>query len=146
MTHVMPPSTFKRWRGRIAVLSAVAVAGSAVTVTAIFAATAPPEPDLLSQGKAVTASSIEGGHFAADRAVDGDTGSRWSSAFQDPQWIQVDLGSDAEISKVVLNWERAFAKDFTVQTSGDATTWTTISTVADGDGGVETLDVTGSGR
>ncbi|PRY46522.1 DUF1996 domain-containing protein [Umezawaea tangerina] len=146
MTHVMPPSAFKRWRGRIAVLSAVLVAGSAVTVNAIFAATSAPPPDLLSQGRPATASSVEGVVFAADRAVDGDTGSRWSSAFQDPQWIQVDLGSDATVSKVVLNWERASAEDFTVRTSADARTWTTISTVTGGKGGVQTLDVSGSGR
>ncbi|MCS7479033.1 DUF1996 domain-containing protein [Umezawaea endophytica] len=146
MTHVLPPSNFKRWRVRIAVLSAVVVAGSAVTVNAIFAATAPPPPDLLSKGKAVTASSIEGGSFAANRAVDGDTGSRWSSAFQDPQWIQVDLGSDATISKVVLNWERAHAKDFTLQTSADGAKWATVATVADSRGGVETVDVSASGR
>lgn len=146
MTHVLPPSNSQRWRGRIAVLSAVVVAGSAVTVNAIFAATAPPPPDLLSKGKAVTASSIEGGHLAANRAVDGDTGSRWSSAFQDPQWIQVDLGSDAAISKVVLNWERAYAKDFTIQTSADGAKWGTVATVKDSKGGVETLDVSASGR
>jgi hypothetical protein len=45
------PSRVRRWRGRIAVLAAVGVAASAVTVHAIFAAPAPPAPDLLSQGK-----------------------------------------------------------------------------------------------
>ncbi|HEX6343694.1 DUF1996 domain-containing protein [Umezawaea sp.] len=146
MSHVLPPSTFKRWRGRIAVLSAVVVAGSAVTVNAIFAATAPPPPDLLSKGGAVTASSVEGGAFAANRAVDGDTGTRWSSAFQDPQWIQVDLGSDAAISKVVLNWEHAHAEDFTLQTSSDGVRWATVANVEDSRGGVETLDLSATGR
>lgn len=130
MSHVFP-SRMRRWRGRIAVLAAVGVAGSVLTMNAIFAAPAPPGPDLLSQGKTATSSSNEISHFAAARAVDGDTGSRWSSAFQDPQWLQIDLGSSATISKVVLNWERAYAKDFRVETSDDATNWTTISTVQD---------------
>jgi uncharacterized protein DUF1996/F5/8 type C domain-containing protein len=146
MTHVLPPSAFKRWRGRLAVLAAVAVAGSAVTVTAILAAPSDPPPALLSKGKAATASSVEGEHWAARNAVDGDAGSRWSSAFQDPQWIQVDLGSESAISRVVLNWERAFAKDFTIQTSKDGSTWGTVANVTDGKGGVETVDVSATGR
>ncbi len=43
-------------------------------------------------------------------AVDGNTGTRWSSAFSDPQWIQVDLGATATIDQVVLNWEPAYAR------------------------------------
>ena len=31
-----------------------------------------------------------------ERRVDGNTGTRWSSAFSDPQWLHVDLGSVAE--------------------------------------------------
>jgi hypothetical protein len=42
----------------------------------------------------VTASSTEGAGFAAGNVVDGDAATRWSSAFADPQWISVDLGSD----------------------------------------------------
>ena len=49
---------------------------------------------LLSQGRPATASSAENATMAAANAVDGNTGTRWSSAFSDPQWIQVDLGAD----------------------------------------------------
>ena len=48
---------------------------------------------LLSQGKTATASSVENASFPASAAVDGNTGTRWSSAFSDPQWLEVDLGS-----------------------------------------------------
>ena len=40
------------------------------------------------------------GRYPASNAVDGDPGTRWSSAFSDPQWIAVDLGSAAEITQV----------------------------------------------
>src|SRR5438552_3885159 len=40
-----------------------------------------------------TASDIENAGLPAPAAVDGDTGTRWSSAFSDPQWLQVDLGT-----------------------------------------------------
>ncbi|MDR7277093.1 hypothetical protein J2S41_003871 [Catenuloplanes atrovinosus] len=99
----------------------------------------------LSQGKPATSSSVEAG-FNASAAVDGDTGTRWSSAFADPQWLQVDLGSTQTISRVVLNWEAAYASAFTIQTSPNGTTWTDITPVTAGQAGVQTLTVTGSGR
>ncbi|MEW1837356.1 discoidin domain-containing protein [Nonomuraea angiospora] len=101
---------------------------------------------LLSQGKPATASSSEGAAYAAAAAVDGDTASRWSSSFSDPQWLQVDLGAPATISKVVLIWETAYGKAFTVQTSPDGTNWTDVHQTAAGTGGTQTLAVTGSGR
>ena len=41
----------------------------------------------------VAASSLEGEHWPASNAVDGDPETRWSSAFSDPQWLRVDLGA-----------------------------------------------------
>ncbi|GAA1805386.1 discoidin domain-containing protein [Actinomadura chokoriensis] len=49
----------------------------------------------LAQGRTATASSQESNAFPASSAVDGDSGTRWSSAFSDPQWLQVDLGGTA---------------------------------------------------
>ena len=82
----------------------------------------------------------------ASAAVDGNTGTRWSSAFSDPQWLQVDLGSSQTICQVTLNWEAAYAKAFQIQTSPDGTTWTTIYSTTTGTGGIQTLTVTGTGR
>ena len=101
---------------------------------------------LLSQGHPATASSLENASFPASNAVDGNTGTRWSSAFSDPQWIYVDLGATHTISKVVLNWEAAYGKAYQIQTSNDATNWTTIYSTTTGTGGVQTLNVSGSGR
>ena len=101
---------------------------------------------LLSQGHPATASSLENSTFPASAAVDGDTGTRWSSAFSDPQWLQVDLGATHPISRVVLNWETAYGKAFQIQTSNDGSTWTTISSTSTGTGGVQDLSVSGSGR
>ena len=60
---------------------------------------------LLSQGKPVTASSVENAGTAAALAVDGSLTTRWSSAFSDPQWIRVDLGGTASVTRVVLHWQ-----------------------------------------
>ena len=101
---------------------------------------------LLSQGHPATASSTENATFPAANAVDGNTGTRWSSAFSDPQWIRVDLGAAHTVNRVVLNWEAAYAKAFQLQTSIDGVTWTTIYTTTIGTGGIQDLSVTGSGR
>ncbi|NJP41957.1 discoidin domain-containing protein [Actinacidiphila epipremni] len=101
---------------------------------------------LLSQGKPATASSTENAGTPASAAFDGDPGTRWSSAASDPQWIQVDLGSTQSISQVTLNWETAYAKAFTLQTSTNGTSWTTIYSTTTATGGVQNLTVNGSGR
>jgi hypothetical protein len=101
---------------------------------------------LLSQGKTATASSTENTSFTAASAVDGNTGTRWSSAFADPQWLEVDLGASHSISQVVLNWEAAYATAFQIQTSVDGSTWNTIYSTTSGTGGVQTLPVSGTGR
>jgi hypothetical protein len=101
---------------------------------------------LISQGKTATASSVENASFPASAAVDGNTGTRWSSAFSDPQWLEVDLGASASISQVVLQWETAYATAFSIQTSADGTNWTTIYSTTTGTGGTQTLNVTGTGR
>ena len=106
----------------------------------------PPTATLLSQGHPATASSSENTSFTAPNAVDGNTGTRWSSAFSDPQWVQVDLGATHTVSQVVLNWETAYATAYQIQTSNDGSTWTTIYSTTAGTGGVQTLNVTGSGR
>jgi beta-glucosidase len=93
-----------------------------------------------------TASSTENAGSPASAAVDGNTGTRWSSAFGDPQWLQVDLGASQSICQVVLQWEAAYATGFQIQTSANATTWTTIYSTTTGTGGTQTLNVTGTGR
>jgi beta-glucosidase len=93
-----------------------------------------------------TASSVENAGSPASAAVDGNAGTRWSSAASDPQWLQVDLGAQASICQVVLNWETAYATAFQLQVSADAVTWTTVFATTTGTGGVQTLNVTGNGR
>jgi beta-glucosidase len=124
------------------VLGALTLA-ALVTVPMLSAQAAPA---LLSQGHPATASSTESTAFPAASAFDGDPGTRWSSAAADPQWIQVDLGSQQAIGQVVLNWEAAYAKAFTLSTSNDGTTWTQLYATTTGAGGNQTLPVTGSGR
>ena len=101
---------------------------------------------LISRGKPVTASGVESANQAAAFAVDGNTGTRWSSLFQDPQWITVDLGSVQPITRVRLNWEAAYARAYQIQFSANGSTWTDAYSTFSGAGGIEDLGVTGSAR
>ncbi|MEV6013867.1 discoidin domain-containing protein [Streptomyces sp. NPDC051976] len=127
------------WQAAVAVLALLA---------ALFTVSSPAHADaaLLSQGKPASASSTENAGTPASAAVDGNDGSRWSSAASDPQWLQVDLKSSAQISQVVLKWEAAYATAFQIQVSDDGSAWNTIYSTAAGTGGTQTLSVNGTGR
>lgn len=127
-------------------LLGLAVALVAALTPAVAAPPAQAAPTLLSQGRPATASSTENAATPASAAVDGNSATRWSSAFGDPQWIQVDLGARATITQVTLAWEAAYARSFQIQTSDDGATWTTVHSTGAGTGGTQTIAVTGAGR
>ncbi|MFL9869330.1 discoidin domain-containing protein [Paraburkholderia fungorum] len=89
--------------------------------------------------KTATASGLEADAYPASAAVDGDAATRWSSAFVDPSWISVDLGTRQTFDRVVLNWENAHAVAYQIQTSDDNQNWTTVLTQTAGQGGIEDL-------
>ncbi|MBT2455575.1 family 20 glycosylhydrolase [Streptomyces sp. ISL-86] len=105
------------------------------------------QPGNLARNRPTTASSTETANFPASSATDGDPATRWSSAYSDPQWLQVDLGSSQAVSRVVLRWEAAYGKAFQIQLSDDNTTWRTAYSTTTGTGGVQDLTgLSGSGR
>ncbi len=112
------PLALSRRRAALAVVAAVTL------LTGLFVVTTRSPADaaliLVSQGKPATASSTENAASPASAAVDGNAGTRWSSAFGDPQWIQVDLGATASVGQVVLQWEAAYARSFQIQVAGAA--------------------------
>ncbi|GAA2810348.1 discoidin domain-containing protein [Nonomuraea dietziae] len=65
-------------------------------------------------GQTRTSSSVEAAEFAAGKAVDGDGATRWASVEgHDPEWITIDLGSTATITRVRLSWEAAYGRAYT---------------------------------
>ncbi|PBC77365.1 hyaluronoglucosaminidase [Streptomyces sp. TLI_235] len=95
-------------------------------------------PDL---ARAATASSSadETPAFPAANINDGDPRSRWSSPATDGAWVQLELPQAARLGSAVLHWQDAHAAAYKVQTSADGVHWTTVATVEDGAGGVETV-------
>jgi hypothetical protein len=75
-----------------------------------------------------TASSTQGG-FPTSQAFDNNTTTRWGSTYNDNEWIYIDLGRAANITQVDLFWETAYGKDFRIEVSSNAISWTTVATV-----------------
>lgn len=73
-------------------------------------------------------SSEENNGLRAQLAVDGDPSTRWSSSFNDNQWLVIDLGEPRTVRSLGVHWNTAAAKDYRVQASLDGATFTTIAT------------------
>jgi beta-galactosidase len=96
----------------------------------------------IAAGRPVKASStyIEADNdYRPENAVDGLLDTRWSSAFSDPQWLAIDLGTPTDISRVVLDWEAAYAQAYAIQVSQDGLTWTEVFSATNGKGGTEDI-------
>ena len=98
--------------------------------------------------RAVVASSGEPNSTVGDPrlAVDGNPSTRWSSAWEDDEWIYVDLGASHLLQRVVLHWEVAYGRVYTIDVSHDAQNWTTIYSTNSSDGGSDDLSISGAGR
>ena len=92
------------------------------------------------------ASSNETNDTLAPKAFDGNGGTRWSSAFSDPQWIQVNLGSVQQICGVTLQWETARAATFQIEVSNDGTTFAPATGILSGTDGTQTVSLSASGQ
>jgi hypothetical protein len=79
----------------------------------------PPASEDKAEGQLASASSSESTLRGPGNAIDGDGGSRWSSAWHEGEWWQVDLGADRAVSSVEIEWEQAAAAQFRVLTSVD---------------------------
>lgn len=106
----------------------------AMTVTLIPAlenVQADDEPYNLSEGRAVYASSVNGGD-TEDRAVDGKENTRWQAEQSDTnEWLYVDLGKVSTIDHIYLHWENAYAKNYDIYLSNDEENWTKVFSKGD---------------
>jgi hypothetical protein len=93
------------------ILSLLAVQGGLQAQTII-------SHDNVALNKAVTASSFQTDKYPVN-AFDGDEHTRYSSLYNDDEWISIDLGQVFLIDQVVLIWERAYGKDFNLLFSRD---------------------------
>jgi hypothetical protein len=45
----------------------------------------------------------------------------------DPQWLEIDLGTQQTIGAVTILWWKAYAKDYTIQISDDGKNWREVA-------------------
>jgi F5/8 type C domain/Glycosyl hydrolases family 39 len=101
-----------------------------VSLSVFLVIAAPAQAQDLALGKPATASSTDSSPTRdPQRANDGDSSTRWSSRYIDNQWWRVDLGSVRSVNRVEVNWERAYASRYTIQTSRMGNLWSTVATV-----------------
>ncbi|MBP2472027.1 beta-glucosidase-like glycosyl hydrolase [Crossiella equi] len=108
----------------------------------VFGAAAPAS---ISEFRQVSASSHEGGNAPA-AALDGRLNTRWSSEWGADQWLRLDFGARATVTGLALHWESAYATAYRVEVSDDGNAWRQVYATTTGQGGVERLTVSGSGR
>lgn len=65
-----------------------------------------------------------GGTNVSANAVDGIMNSRWESAFDDNEWMIVDLGLRYRIGRYIIHWETASGRHYKIQVSDDKVNWT----------------------
>jgi len=90
----------------------------------------------LALNKSVTASSNT---EYAYLSVDGNSSTRWGSAYADNQWYKIDLGSITPINKIIIDWELAYDKEYSIQISTDDINYTTVYSTTDSRGGIDTI-------
>lgn len=97
--------------------------------------------NLTLRGKNITASSSDSNNNLLPRnAKDGNISTRWSSELnRNPQWFKVELDSLYVLGKITIKWERAYAREFEIQTSTDDVNWKTVFTDLKGNGGTDLI-------
>lgn len=81
----------------------------------------------------VEASSTERKEFAPQLAVDGNPKTRWASAPKDDEFLTVDLEENRKVGRIVLNWERAAGKEYSIQFSPDGKHFSEVYRKLDGE-------------
>lgn len=113
------------------------VSSSANTATEVFRLNFSVNQFDLAKGKSVTASSND---FDAKNVNDSNSSSRWSSKYNDNEWVCVDLGRMEVINGVGLNWEEAYAKAFKIEISEDNVHWTNVYQTDEGRVGLQKIN------
>ncbi len=117
---------------------------STPTTTPTTTPTAQPSVNL-ALNQPVTVSSSQDSAHDGTKAVDGDLSTYWQSKQvkgkrgPSSEWITVDLGSNASIDQVVLEWDTNYATGYTIQVSGDGSSWNTVFSTNSEDGGNDTI-------
>ena len=104
-------------------------------------------------GKSTTASTSENSGTLPEYINDGNFNTRWSSEWQDNEYITIDLEQYSFIDHITLHWEFAYASQFAILITDEQPSSSTLSsplpssaTCYQSSGDVQTIPVAKSGR
>lgn len=121
-------------------VTAKSVDGSNVTGSALVTISGQDMVNL-SLGGTASASQSESQNQPAG-AIDGNYTTRWASGSTiGDASLTIDLKQAYPVSKVVLNWEAAYALQYKIQGSSDGTTFTDLYVQSNGKGGMEEISL-----
>lgn len=93
----------------------------------------------LARAKTVTCSSGDPDAPDPSKVVDLAWNSRWSSQYKEPEWLKIDLGKTESFSKIIIDWEPAYGKAYSIEVSDDDNQWKEIYSTKDSKGGLQTI-------
>ena len=146
-----PASAVTTNAGSLPGTTTVLVTAQDGTTTKTYTLNFTVDKENLALNKTATASNSAGEAYQESYAFDGNTGTRWGTPSQGvlpegdngtPEWIYVDLEDTYNLTGVYLNWEGAYATDYLVQVSNNASDWTTVHTQVGGNGGIDDISFT----
>ena len=95
----------------------------------------------LALNKPVTVSGEESGATKGVNANDGKFDTRWSSRFQDNEWIEIDLKDIYYLTNIKLFWEASYATSYNIELSTDGKTYSQVYSTTNGDGGLDSVSL-----
>jgi beta-galactosidase/beta-glucuronidase len=78
--------------------------------------------------------------------VESRLSSEWISKSGASEWIYVDLGAVCDINKIKLHWGGGYAEAYSIQLSNNAKDWQSVYNTTSGDGEIDEINVSASGR
>ena len=73
------------------------------------------------------------------KSIDDDVNSIWASNPTDDEWLQIELDEIYSVCRVIIQWDRNYAKEYSILTSADGVNWNIVYTEDSGDGEWDTL-------
>lgn len=90
--------------------------------------------------ESTTASTNEKSEYSSGMANDGDVTTRWSSAYADNQFLEIDFGAVISFNRIRLTWEAAYGETYEMEISDDRAGWKVLYVENNGNGGEDLID------
>ena len=98
----------------------------------------------LALNKPVYVSSVESpGTNAKHYVNDGDYSTYWASAYNDGEWVYIDLQDEYNLGELKIHWEGSYSKRYAIEISSDNSSYDTVYSEENGDGGEDSINLNG---